>query len=284
MSDETLLTPVSDEDPCGPDLRWDPAFMKLEQTFAALLSQDAESVVDGALASADRISFDELTEQVKALNARTRDLRVFAIRAEIGWREAGLPGFTRALVDLAKAAETWPDPHDGIHPRADPEDDDLGERCAALGKLINRAPVLAGALGWGANAELSKRTETGLALHGLFDHWNERLQGAFGPELPVCGAAWTAIRKLIGDPAQPAPGTDAGQTSAAAHPALTDAWDAIESALELLSEKDRHSPALPVLRLLMRWRSQDITEISLAMRASGVTLEQLLDSINKQLT
>ena len=285
MSDETALTPVSDVDPCGPDLKWDAAFMKLGQEFEALLSQDAESVVDGELASSDRVSFDDLSEQIRVLNARTKDLRVFAIRTEIGWRAAGLPGFTRGLLDLVEAVETWPDPAAGIHPRADLEDGDLGERCAALGKLINRVPILTGTIGWGANVELSKRAETGLALRSLFDHWNERLEGAFGAELPACSTAWATLKKLVGDPAQPAvAGADAEQAVIAGQPAFTDAWDAIETALELLAEKDRHSPALPVLRLLMRWRSLDIVEISIAMRTSGVSLEQLLDSINKQLT
>ena len=62
-----------------------------------------------------------------------------------------------------------------------------------------------------------------------------------------------------------------------------DAWDAIERAMTLMVEQNRHSPAVPVLRLLLGWRELDLVEISQRMRTAGISLEQLLDSIKSQL-
>ena len=49
-----------------------------------------------------------------------------------------------------------------------------------------------------------------------------------------------------------------------------------------MTRQDRHSPALPVLQLLAGWRSFDIVEIADAMKQSGISLEQLLESVKKQ--
>ena len=69
---------------------------------------------------------------------------------------------------------------------------------------------------------------------------------------------------------------------AVAEPARTDAWDLVERAAEAMAGQDRHSPALPVLRMLVGWRSLDIIDIAGVLKRSGISLEQLLESINKQ--
>ena len=47
-------------------------------------------------------------------------------------------------------------------------------------------------------------------------------------------------------------------------------------------EQDHHSPAVPLLRLLAGWRSLEIIDIVEKMKASGVTLEQLMESVKRQ--
>ena len=65
-------------------------------------------------------------------------------------------------------------------------------------------------------------------------------------------------------------------------PAPTDAWDLIDQALARMVEQDHHSPALPLLRLLSSWRSLGIIDIVDGMKGSGVTLEQLMESVKRQ--
>ena len=67
----------------------------------------------------------------------------------------------RGIGTAVSAVETWPDPDFGLHPRADEEDGDLGERVAAFGKLVNRIPALTGAMGWGAHLEISRTARSG---------------------------------------------------------------------------------------------------------------------------
>ena len=104
-----------------------------------------------------------------------------------------------------------------------------------------------------------------------------------GGETPSRNAAWEPVRALLGgtEAVAAADGDETAETFAAAAPA--DAWDLVQRAAEAMAVQDRHSPALPVLRLLLGWRAKDIIEIADAQRDSGVTLEQLLDSVRNQL-
>lgn len=289
MADENILTAVEDGDPCGPDLQWDPEFMAVGQALDNLIAQSDEAVVDGERTGDGGEFFDEIERGMRGLSARTRDLRLFAIRAEVAWRQGGLPLFAPAFENLVAASETWPDPATGVHPRADEEDGDLGERIAALGRLLNRIPNLAAAIGWGKQEPSPEaRAETGTTLRGIFDSWTARLDAAFGSELPSRGEAWRSIQQLIGD--ADVPGAEAVESAEGAVPGqavavkpTTNAWDCIDDAIRLMEAQDRHSPALPVLYMLSRWRSVGIIDISMKMRVSGVTLEQLLDSVHKQL-
>ncbi len=289
MPDDTLLTPVAGDDPCGLDLQWDPAFMALSQSLENMIAQQSEAVVEGEVSTADMQSLDDIMGSIRGLCARTKDLRLFSSYAEAAWRGGGLPAFADAFETLVVAAETWSDPDGGIHPRADEDDGDLGARGAALGKLLNRVSALVDTMGWGKEVNISEQVETATALRGIFDAWTNRLEPAFGRDLPSRSEAWNALKKLIGEPSAGAAGDGEVEGAAAAAPggamvaASADAWDTVERAMELMATQDRHSPALPILRLLTNWRSVGILEISETMRVSGVTLEQLLDSIKKQL-
>ena len=285
MSNPVFLTPVEGEDPCGPDLRWDPAFMELASAFDAA-SVETASIIDAErTTSSGAPSYEEILEMAEALGKRTKDLRILAIHAEACWYGRGLPAFAAAMEDLVSVAETWPDPDGGIHPRADEDDGDLGERAAPLGRLLNRVPALASTLGWGDGVAGALQVESGSTLKGVFDRWNERLGPALGDALPSKGDAWRVLAKMIpgGGDTEAAETQAEGAAPGMPPPPAADAWDTIERATELMTRQDHHSPALPMLRLLATWRNLGIVDISKTMRQSGISLEQLFDAIDQQL-
>ena len=285
MANPTFLTPVAGDDPCGPDLRWDPAFIGLVDALAAASAEDEGTVLEAEVLRPDRRTFDEIAAMAAALSARTKDVRVLAVHAEASWRDGGLAAFADAMEDMAAVLETWPAPADGVHPRAD--DGDLGERAAALGRLLHRIPALAASIGWSDDTTAQRKVESSTTLRGVFGRWKDRLEPAFGSDadLPSATDAWKGLQGLVvasdgtGGPAAEAeaPAAEPGAPAPAA-----DVWDLVDRAAEQMARQDRHSPALPVLQLLAGWRSLDIVEIADAMKPSGISLEQLLESVKKQ--
>ncbi|MCY3811469.1 MAG: type VI secretion system ImpA family N-terminal domain-containing protein [Gammaproteobacteria bacterium] len=282
MPSPTLLAPVSEADPCGTDLRWDSEFVALDDAFAAAVQDDA-AVVEGEVVAAPERGYDDIVDAATALLARTKDLRVLAIYAEASWRHGGLVAFADALEDLIEVVALWPGAGDGLHPRADEFDGDLGERTAAAGRLLNRIPALAATVGWGGHVGDADRVNCAAVLRGSLGAWTDRVADAFGADPPSATDAWRSLQRLVGavDAADLEPD---GETRAehGAPPAL-DAWDLIDQALERIVDQDHHSPALPLLRLLSSWRTLGIIDIVDRMKASGITLEQLMDSVKKQL-
>ena len=282
MANPVFPTPVDAEDPCGPDLHWDPATALLIQGLRAAVAREDDSVVDAERASSDAPTFEDIVKMAQALGARTKDLRILTIHAEACWRGRGLAAFADAMEELVAVAETWPDPGRGVHPRADEEDGDLGERAAPLRRLLSLVPALANTVGWGGEVEITERMEVCASLRGVFEAWEERLGPAFGPDLPSRSDAWNALLTLVGETPESEPAAG-GMASVGAGTPPADAWDLIERAAEQMARQERHSPALPVLRLLVRWRPLGIIEIADAMKPSGISLEPFLESIKRQL-
>ena len=267
-------------------MQWDPDFMAAGQMLDNMALEADEGVVEGEAIGADPNQAKELEDRITSLCGRTRDMRVMALRAELAWRQSGLAAFADTMEDAVALAERWPDPDSGFHPRADPDDGDLGERAAALGKLLNRAPRLAAVVGWGAaQPPMDARQAAAATLRGVFDQWTARLEAAFARDLPSRRDAWNAIRELLGEvvPVAAAGDEEDGAPAAVAAPVPADAWDLVARAAEVMAAQDRHSPALPILRMLLKWRSEDILGIADAQRNSGLSLEQLLDSVRNQL-
>ena len=284
MAKDILITPVSEEHPCGPDLRWDPEFLALTDAFAAAIPQGPSAVVDAEVAATAETAFDQVIQMAIDLSARTKDLRILAIYAEASWYHAGLAGFAVALDDLASVLEAWPDGREGVHPQADEVDGDLGERAAALGRLLNQIPGLVATVGWGPDAGDREMMQAAATLNGTFASWTSRLEPAFGADLPSAGDAWRALQRLVGHvtPASPAGDEGEGGNEFSAAPPTVDAWDLIDQAFERMAEQDHHSPALPLLRLLSSWRALGIIDIVDRMKGSGVTLEQMMESVKRQ--
>ena len=286
MADNAILTPVPGDDPCGTDLQWDADFMAFADAFSRILGEDHTNVVEGERVGEKLPSLDDVVADARRLSARTKDMRVLAVYLEAMWQDAGLPAFAEALVDIVTVAETWADPGTGLHPRADPDDGDLSERIAPLAKLLRRIPEIGATVGWGMQASQEQQDEARERLRSVFGDWTARLEPAFGPDLPSPREAWEALRKIVGEVERPeGESEDEGRdvdTATRRTPSM-DAWDAIERAMTLMVEQNRHSPAVPVLRLLLGWRELDLVEISQRMRTAGISLEQLLDSIKSQL-
>ena len=289
MVNVALTAPVPGDDPCGADLQWDPDLIRLDHAMAAAIAQD-EAVVDGDRVASDSPTFGEIGRMAEALCARTKDFRVLAIFAEACWRDRGLASFAEAMEALVVVAETWPEPDSGVHPRADEDDGDLSVRAASLGKLLYRIPTLARIVGWGEERpDLSQRRAAGTLLRGVFEAWEARLEPALGPSVPGRRDAWGALQPFVAEEIpklESATGQVVGEGREASGSVVpseaADPWDLIDRAVKLMTVVDRHSPALPLLRLLASWRDMGIIEIADSMKASGLSLEQLLESVKIQ--
>jgi type VI secretion system protein ImpA len=109
---QTLLAPVSDEDPAGPDLAYDPQRHAIEQAFDASVSIDASGIVE------QRADTDwrQVLETIATLATRTKDLwlavyfcRAAAESGRLDQVELGV-AFVAGLLD-----RYW----DAVHPRLD---------------------------------------------------------------------------------------------------------------------------------------------------------------------
>ncbi len=292
MGNPIFLEPIAGDDPCGVDMRWDPQFVEIMQTFDAAKSESENAVVGGELATTDTATYKIVIGMAEKLSQRTKDLRLMAMYVESLWYEQGIAGFAEGLEDTVAMMQKWPDFGSGIYPRADEEDGDLGERNAPLGKLLNAIPALVSTLGWGKEYPNEEKIKINTILKGIFNAWVARLEPAFGKDLPPRGDAWAALQKLLVQVQIAVAAQEEEDSGAAANAAQgmvvamgtvpIDAWDLIQRAIEAMDKQDHHSPSIPVLDLLLSWRSLGIIEIADGMKSSGVSLEQLLESIKKQ--
>ena len=68
---ESLLVPVSDESPAGPDLEYDPEFLALERAAAP----KAERAIGDTIEAAEESDWDKVIELSEAVLGRSKDLR-----------------------------------------------------------------------------------------------------------------------------------------------------------------------------------------------------------------
>ncbi|MCC4589237.1 type VI secretion system protein TssA [Xanthomonas sp. NCPPB 1067] len=113
---QTLLAPVSDDAPAGPDLEYDPDFLRLEREAAVR----AERSLGDAVIAAEEPDWDKVQTLALELSRRSRDLRV-ASRLGAAWlRLRGLPGWADTLALIHGLLDRhW----DSVHPQLDAEDD-----------------------------------------------------------------------------------------------------------------------------------------------------------------
>ena len=111
-------SPVSDADPCGPDLEDDPDFMNVTARLeVALPAQYFRRDDEGRQVAFDRsgIEFPAAFSDLGKLLERSRDLRVLVLAGKLAILNRDVPGFSACLTTIATLlAEQW----EAVHPRA----------------------------------------------------------------------------------------------------------------------------------------------------------------------
>ena len=133
---ESLLTPLDDEAPSGPDLEYDPEFQNLERTA----TPKAERAVGDSVKTAEEPDWDKVNSLGESLFGRSRDLRVAAHLTAAWTRMHGLAGWADGLALVRGLLENlW----DTVHPQLDAEDDnDPTARVNAVMPLADMQGVL----------------------------------------------------------------------------------------------------------------------------------------------
>lgn len=112
---EKLLQPVSPEQPCGPDLSYDPSFDALE----VLLKGKPEVEIGTVQKPAEPPDWVELRKQSIEFLGRSKHLRIAVMFCGSLLKTGGIPGFRDGLQYIQKLLEQYWAP---IYPLLDPED------------------------------------------------------------------------------------------------------------------------------------------------------------------
>ena len=131
-----LLEPISDENPCGEDLEYDPIF--LEMDLAAVGKEEQE--VGDSVIEAEEPDWADLREKSLEVLKRSKDLRAALHLALASLKIDGFAGFAPALELIAGYLDRhW----EGVHPRLDPDDDnDPTTRVNIITALADQATML----------------------------------------------------------------------------------------------------------------------------------------------
>jgi type VI secretion system protein ImpA len=136
MSLDEWLKATESSPPCGPDLEYDPEFLKLMQQATAKPEQQYGDTV----IPAEEPDWRKVLELSSTLLARSKDLRVAALLARALTQVRGIPGLALALEFTRRLLEQhWQD----VHPRLDVDgEDDPFPRANAVAALSDRAALL----------------------------------------------------------------------------------------------------------------------------------------------
>src|SRR3954470_8872686 len=135
----TLAGPVSDEEPCGPDLdlAGDPDYMNFFALTEGVLPVTFFSGPEGKPFDRTSIDFDAKFAAIDPLLGRTRDIRLLALLAKLLILNRDLAGFAGSigLIEML-LKQRW----DEVHPQG--MDGDFAVRMAALESLDDMPPVV----------------------------------------------------------------------------------------------------------------------------------------------
>lgn len=111
-----FTTALTDANPSGPNLEYDPDFQALERAQQGR----PEQVMGGTVRPAEEPDWNDVRERAEALLGRSRDLRVAVTLSLALLRIEGLAGLSSGLAVIQQLLEgQW----DTVHPQLDPEDD-----------------------------------------------------------------------------------------------------------------------------------------------------------------
>jgi len=113
---ENLLEPVSEENPCGPNLEYDDLFVAFENAARG----KSEQQYGDTIIAAEEPDWREVRRLGLELVPRTKDLRVGCLLARGLLETDGIPAFTEALALIRGYVERY---WQFVHPQLDPDDD-----------------------------------------------------------------------------------------------------------------------------------------------------------------
>lgn len=113
---DALLSALSEDQPCGEDLEYDPAFVELDNETRGAPEQE----VGDTIVPAEEPNWQAVRSQALDLLERTKDLRVAAYLTRALTNVDGLVGLCEGLTLIRQLVEQqW----DHVHPLLDPDDD-----------------------------------------------------------------------------------------------------------------------------------------------------------------
>ncbi len=111
-----LLTPVSEDSPCGEDLEYDPQFLHLERAAVG----QPERIMGDAVLAAEPPQWREISQLGEQLLQRSKDLRICQFLLQGALAVEGLRGLADSLLLVQRLLENhWA----GLHPMLDADDD-----------------------------------------------------------------------------------------------------------------------------------------------------------------
>jgi type VI secretion system protein ImpA len=136
----TILIPITPDNPCGADLEYDPLFASAFSELERNSQPKPEQQIGSTIVPAAEPDWKQVQKQALDLLTKSKDLRVGAYLAKALLRTAGWVGFAQGLAALRGFVEHY---WDGVYPRLDPSDDnDPTMRVNVLGS-ISDPPELA---------------------------------------------------------------------------------------------------------------------------------------------
>jgi type VI secretion system protein ImpA len=112
---ESLLQPISADDPCGQDMEYDAAFLELERVSQG----KPEQQIGATIVAAQEPDWKDVGNRAQALLGKTKDVRVAMKLARAQLQLEGLAGLAEALAVLRGIVEQF---WDGFYPKLDPDD------------------------------------------------------------------------------------------------------------------------------------------------------------------
>jgi type VI secretion system protein ImpA len=113
---DNLLQPISDEEPCGPNLEYDMDYAAMESAARGKPEQQyGDTIIPG-----EEPNWREVQQLAFELAQRSKDLRIGCLLARAALANHGLPGFAEALELIRGYLERY---WATVHPQLDPEDD-----------------------------------------------------------------------------------------------------------------------------------------------------------------